>query len=307
MAIAFDEIHWSSDVPIKAYLVPRTQDEALEMLEKHNGAARIVAGGTDVIPLMRSRQIEETVLVDITCLPGMKQIEDKSGKIAIGGLVTHAQVASSGLIREKAPLLAEAAGWVGSPQIRNVATLAGNLVSGQPAADTSIPLLALGASVVILSREGEKTVPLTDFFIDIGKTVLDSRFEILVRIEFNALSENFGSSYLRLGKRKALTLPILVAATIVNTDPTIQYIKKAAVAMGPVAPTPLRLSEVERRLQGAPICTETLEMVAEYGMNECRPRDSILRGSCEYRTEMVKVFIKRGLKKALEAAGAVIG
>jgi CO/xanthine dehydrogenase FAD-binding subunit len=306
MPLAFHELHWSKDVPVKGYLQPRTLEEALEMLKAADGEARVVAGGTDVIPELRRKDLGPAVLVDITGLPDMSYIEERGGRIFMGGLVTHAKVASSPIIKAGAPLLAIAAGWVGSPQIRNIATIAGNLVSGQPAADTSIPLLALGATVVIASAAGERKVALSDFFLDVGKTVLDSRKEIMTRIEFDALGENEGSCYLRLGKRKALTLPMLVAATVVKTDATRKVVEKAAIAMGPVAPTPLRLREVEKRLKGVPVSFDTLDMAADYGNSECSPRESLLRGSCDYRQEMVKVFIKRGLRKALETLGAVL-
>lgn len=307
MPLAFHALHWSKDVPVKGYLRPRALEEALEMLGTARGGARVVAGGTDVIPELRRREMDGTVLVDITGLPDMNFIEERDGRIVLGGGVTHAQVVSSPVIQAGAPLLATAAGWVGSPQIRNVATVAGNLVSGQPAADTSVPLLALDASVVIVSEAGERRVPLSEFFLGVGETVLDSTKEILTRIEFNALGQNGGSSYLRLGKRKALTLPMLVAATIVRTDAARQRIEKAAIAMGPVAPTPLRLREIEKRLEGAPVSLDTLDMAADFGSTECSPRDSLLRGSCDYRQEMVKVYIRRGLRRALEALGVVLG
>jgi carbon-monoxide dehydrogenase medium subunit len=222
----------------------------------------------------------------------------------MGGLVTHAQVCSSALIQEKAGFLAEAAGALGSPQIRNVATVAGNLVSGQPAADTSIPLLALNARVKILSQAGEREVPLTQFFLGQGRTALDGGAEILTQIRFAALQKNQGGCYLRLSMRKSLALPILALAAIVGIDPKKKTITKAAIALGPVAPTPFRASKTEASLRNAPVAQETLEMAAQMGVKESNPRSSLLRGSAEYRKAMVKVFIKRGLSRALAEAGA---
>jgi len=217
--------------------------------------------------------------------------------------VTHAQVSSSALIREKAGLLADAAGALGSPQIRNVATLAGNLVSGQPAADTSIPLLALNAEVTIVSRAGEREIPLNQFFLDQGKTVLDGRREIMTRIRFRGLGKNQGGCYLRLSQRKALALPILVLAAVVTVDPEKKTIREAAIALGPVAPTPFRASRTEARLRGAAISGETFRMAAQSASEESSPRSSLLRGSEEYRREMVKVLVHRGLGRAVENAG----
>ena len=304
MALAFKDLHWTKNIQVQQYLQPGTLEEALEMLANFEGSARVIAGGTDVVPQLRGRDIEVEALVDITRIPGMDGILEDGENIVLGGLVTHAQVASSNLIREKALLLKEGAGSVGSPQIRNVATVAGNLVSGQPAADTSIPLLALDATVTIANKDGEREVPLTAFFLDKGKTVLDCTREILTRIQFKGLGENEGGCYLRLAKRKALTLPMLVLAAVVNADKEKGIINRAAIAMGPVAPVPYRATNVEGWLKGAPISDETFISAANMGMQECTPRDSSLRGSCDYRQEMSKVFIQRGLKTAVSRIGS---
>ncbi len=304
MALTFKDLHWAKNIRVQEYLQPGTLEEALEMLSNFEGKARVIAGGTDVVPQLRGRDIEVAALVDVTGIPGMDGIIQDGENIVLGGLVTHAQVTSSKLIQEKAGLLSEGAGCVGSPQIRNIATVAGNLVSGQPAADTSIPLLALDATVTIASSQGERKVPLTDFFLDTGKTTLDCTREILTRIQFKGLAENEGGCYLRLAKRKALTLPMLVLAAVVNADLGKNIINRAAIAIGPVAPVPYRTTNVEEWLKGAPISDETIATGASMGMQGCTPRDSCLRGSCDYRQEMAKVFIKRGLTRALAQIGS---
>jgi len=304
MALTFKDLHWAKNIQVQQYLQPGTLEEALEILANFGGRARVIAGGTDVVPQLRRRNIEVEALVDVTGIPGLDGIDQDGENIALGGLVTHAQVASSDLIRKKALLLSEGAGSVGSPQIRNIATVAGNLISGQPAADTSIPLLALDATVTIAGRDGERKVPLTEFFLDKGKTVLDCTREILIRIQFKGLIENEGGCYLRLAKRKALTLPMLVLAAVVNADLGKGIINRAAIALGPVAPVPYRAANVEGFLKGAPISDETFAAAANMGMQECTPRDSCLRGSCDYRQEMSKVFIKRGLSRAIAQIGS---
>jgi len=306
MSFTFKELHWANDIRIQHYLQPETLEEALHILQDYRGSARVIAGGTDVIPQLRKRDIELEALVDITGLPDMANIEQNGDKIILGGLVTHAQVASSQLIKEKARLLSEGAGSVGSPQIRNVATVAGNLISGQPAADTSIPLLALDARVTIASVEGDRTVTLNDFFLDLGKTALDPGKEILTKIEFQPLGNDQGGVYLRLSKRKALSLPMLVCAVKVTVNKDKNAIYEAAIALGPVAPTPFRDRSTENALKGAPINLTTLADAAEGASAYCSPRDSLLRGSCDYRQEMVKVFVKRGLVRALEQAGCTL-
>lgn len=306
MAIAFDNLHWSSDMEVAEYLLPTSLDQALDMLSDAGGQARIIAGGTDVIPELRGRKLKASVLVDISRLPDMDGIETDGKYIVIGGGVTHAQAAASPLIQEKAGLLALGCGWVGSPQIRNVATLAGNLVSGQPAADASVPLLALDAEVTIASPDGTRQVALSDFFLGVGETVLDPSREILTSIRFKALGDNQGSAYLRLGKRKAMTLPILVCAVKATAGVGGQTIESAAIALGPVAPVPFRARVVEEFLVGKPAATETLAQAAEQASAQCSPRDSLLRGSCDYRTEMVKVYVRRGLAASLAQAGCIL-
>ena len=303
MEYSFKDFHWGREVAIRQYLQPRSLAEALAMLAENEGRALAFAGGTDVIPLLRRGDLQAETLVDLTGLPGLEAIESEGEYISLGALVTHSRLCSSPLIREKAGLLAQAAGAMGSPQIRNVATVAGNLVSGQPAADASIPLLALEATVTIASRSGDREVPLRQFFTGQGQTVVDSRREILTKIRFRALGNGRGGAYLRLSPRRALALPILVVAAVVQADRDKRVIEDAAIALGPVAPIPFRALQTEAKLRGAPISQETLDLAAQSAFAEANPRSSLLRGSREYRKEMVKVLVARGLRRALEDAG----
>jgi aerobic carbon-monoxide dehydrogenase medium subunit len=304
MEYALKDFHWGKGIEVRQYLQPLTAREALEMLAEREGRALIIAGGTDVIPMLRQGGLQADALVDITRLPGMGDIEFQGDTICLGGLVTHARLAASALIREKAGLLAEAAGAVGSPQIRNVATVAGNLVSAQPAADVTLPLLALNAKVTLLSLSGEREVPLAEFFPSPGKPAIDCRREILTRVRFPALREDQGGCYLRLSLRKALSLPMLASAFVVTVDPGKKKIVDAAVSLGPVAPVPFRAAKTEATLRNAPISPKTLEGAARAAFAEANPRSSLLRGSTDYRKAMVKVFVRRGLSRALENAGA---
>ena len=306
MSYEFNDLHWARDIRIDNYHVPRTLDEALDLLEKYQGKAQVVAGGTDVMSKLRHRELEVKALVDITRLPEMDGIGQNGDMITLGASVTHAQTALSPLIREKAAILAKGAGSVGSPQIRNMATVAGNLVSGHPAADTSIPLLALNALVLIASKEGQRVVPLTEFFLDKGQTAIDCRREILIQIKFPAMQPNQGGCHLRLSKRQSLTIAILVAAAVVKIDPQKKIIQEAAIALGPVAPTPFRAAQAETLLAGAPVSKETIERAAKSAAAESKPIDSAVWGSAEYKKEMVKVFVKRGLQNALIEAGASV-
>jgi carbon-monoxide dehydrogenase medium subunit len=304
MEYSLKDFHWGKEIEVRQYLQPRTTREALEMLAEREGRALVIAGGTDVIPMLRQGDLQAGVLVDITRIPGMDDLEIEDGTICVGGLVTHARLSASALIREKAGLLAEAAGAVGSPQIRNVATVAGNLVSAQPAADVTLPLLALNARATLVSLSGERELPLTEFFPSPGRPAIDCRREILTRVRFPALREHQGGCYLRLSLRKALSLPMLASAFVVTVDPGKKKIVDAAISMGPVAPIPCRAAKTEALLRNATISGKTLEGAARAAFEEANPRSSLLRGSTEYRKAMVKVFVKRGLRRALQNAGA---
>jgi carbon-monoxide dehydrogenase medium subunit len=300
MDCAFKDLHWSKTFSLQAYHMAATLEEALDLLERYQGKARVIAGGTDVIPSLRRKILDVEALVDISNLPDLKDIKEDGQEIRLGCLVTHAQVAHSPLVREKARLLSEGAGWVGSPQIRNIGTLAGNLVGGQPAGDTSLPLLALNARVKIVSNQGVRQVPLTQFFLSPGRTVLDPGKEILTEIRFSSLDQTQGCSYQRLAKRKALTLPILSAAIVVKANLSLRQIEEAAIALGPVAPVPFRALKSESLLKGASLNPESLKSAAKKAMEESTPRDSCLRGSSGYRRQMVNVLVRRGLQKAVE-------
>ncbi|MGZ3568262.1 MAG: FAD binding domain-containing protein [Thermodesulfobacteriota bacterium] len=287
-------LHWEK------YFRPRTIPEALKILEEFQGKARLLAGGTDLIPQIRNRETEPKVLVDITRIPGLGEIKLEEGVIKIGALVTHAQVAESSLISEKALALSEGASQLGSPQIRNLGTVAGNVVSGQPGADTTIPLLALDAKVKIASKQGERTVPLTEFFLDTGKTVVDSSREMVVEIFFPPLAENESSVSLRLARRKALALPILTVSVVVSADMKQQKFNRIRIALGPAASTPFRPREAEQMLASASIADALIKEAARKAAQEANPRTSLLRGSEAYRRDIVANLVERGIRKAIE-------
>jgi len=308
MRSVFIPVQWGRDVEIGQYFLPGSLKEALEFLAEQEGKAKVIAGGTDIIPGLRKKDKKGRVetLVDITRIPKLNFIREEQNRIVLGCLVTHAMASNSELLMGKAAILADGARSVGSPQIRNIATVAGNLVSGQPAGDTSIPLVALDAVVTIASSEGYREVPLTEFFVDIGQTAVDPRKEILTQISFRPLGPGCGGSLLRLGKRKAMALPMLVCAITVKVNRNRDRILEATIALGPVGPTPFRARSIEDFLKNAVINSSTIAEAAEGVAALCSPRDSLLRGSCEYRQEMAKVFVRRGISQALEQVRATI-
>lgn len=290
-------LHWEK------YFRPRDIAEALKILEEFQGEARLLAGGTDLIPQIRNRETRPRALVDITQIPGLDEIKLEDGVIRIGALVTHAQVAQSPLLREKALALTEGASQLGSPQIRNLGTIAGNIVSGQPGADTTIPLLVLDAKVKVKSKKGERIVPLTEFFLDTGKTTVDSTREMVTEIFFSPLAEHESSVSLRLARRKALALPILNVSVVVSADMKRKKFNHVRIALGPVAPTPFRARRGEEILSSASVADGVIKEAARKAAQETSPRTSLLRGSEAYRREIIANLVERGIRKGLERLG----
>lgn len=279
------------------YLLPASVEEALEMLADYNGRAHLVAGGTDLILELREGKRQIETLVDVTRIPGLDTIELNNGMITLGAAVTYRQVIDSPLLQAKAPVLVEASRKVGSPQIRNVGTLVGNVVNAMPAADGAIALFALGAELEIASPAGRRWVPIEMLYEGAGQSKIDPSREMVTAIRFPALDENRGSVFERLARRKALALPVLNVAVVVTLDR--DAFADARIAMGPVAPTPFRARQAEETLRGAPANPETIQQAAEVAASEARPRSSLLRASAAYRQETLKVLVRRALTRAV--------
>jgi carbon-monoxide dehydrogenase medium subunit len=282
------------------YFLPRTLSEALALLGKYKGKARIIAGGTDLVVQSRGGDMQSKILVDITRIPGLGEITLDKGVIRIGCLATHTRVAESTLIRKKAMALSEGASRLGSPQIRNIGTVAGNIVNAQPGADTTIPLMALDALVKVVSNGGERVIPLKELFTGVGKTGIDSTREIVTEISFAALGKNESSAAVRLAKRKALVLPVLNVAVLLAADVKKGVFRSARIAVGPVALTPLRCTEAEKVLSGSPINDKIIKEAAVAAAAAANPRTSLIRGSKEYRKAMVAILVEKAIKTALE-------
>jgi CO/xanthine dehydrogenase FAD-binding subunit len=284
------------------YLVPTSLGEALAMLKERRGQARVIAGGTDLIIQLKKEEATARCLVDLTNLDELKGIELEGGFIRIGACVTHQELASSSLIRERAAALAEGASQVGSPQIRNMGTVGGNIVNAQPAADTVVPLMALEAEVEVASREGTRWDPLGGLCVGPGQCTVDATAEILTTVRFRALDPNQGSAFERLAKRKALSLPILNAAAVVTLDGGGNTFQEVRLAVGPIGPTPARALSAEEALRGAAVEAQAIAAAMEIAAQEAQPRSNPLRGSREYRQEMVRVLLRRSIERAVQVA-----
>ena len=283
------------------YLVPTSLEEALAILKERQGQARVIAGGTDLIIQLKKKEVTARCLVDVTNLDELKGIELEDGFIRIGACVTHQELVSSSLIRERAAALAEGASQVGSPQIRNVGTVGGNIVNAQPAADTVVPLMALDAEVEVAAA-GTRREPLGGLCLGPGQCTVDATAEVLTSVRFRALGPNQGSAFERLAKRKALSLPILNATAVVTLNEGGDTFQEVRLAVGPVGPTPSRALNAEEALRGAAVEAPAIAAALEIAAQEAQPRSNPLRGSQEYRQEMVKVLLRRSIDRAVQVA-----
>lgn len=286
------------------YHRPKSVSEALELLAAANGRARLVAGATDLAIQLKRGEVQLDALVDVTGIPDLARISVDGSKLKIGALVTHGEAAQSELLNELAPLLAEACSQVGSPQIRNVGTIAGNIVNAQPGADSIVALLALEARLTVVSLAGERQLPISQVCLSPGRSAIDPCNEMVTQVEFEIPLGDSGSSYQRLSQRQALSLPVVAVGTVVSVDSEEKRFKRARIAVGPVAPVPFRAEAAERSLQDAPLEMGLIDEAAALAARDANPRDS-LRGGAAYRKHMVEVLVRRSLIRALERAGFV--
>ncbi len=280
------------------YISAATTDEVIRVLGQKGDKARIVAGATDLmLELERGVRTGIETLVDVTRIPGLDRITlDDDEIIHLGPLVTHNHCAASKLLRERAYPLARAAWEVGAPQIRNRATVAGNLITASPANDTITPLMALGAWVELQSGRGIRRVALQDFYTGVRKTVMQAD-EMLVDIAFPALKTTQRGTFIKHALRQAQAISVVNLAIILDIKQAA--VEQAVITLGAVAPTIIHAVEAESFLAGQPLTDEVIARAADLAAGAARPIDD-LRGSAAYRREMVRVLTRRGLKSLLE-------
>lgn len=279
----------------KNYYSVTTRAEALELLNQYQSRARIIAGGTDIlIELERGGRAGVDTLIDITRVPGLDKITQNGGSIQLGALVTHNQVVANQPIVEQALPLAQACWQVGAPQIRNRATVAGNLITASPANDTITPLYALDAQVNLASVEGERTVPLCEFYTGLRKTVMKPN-ELLTHIEFAPLQANQRGIFIKLGLRQAQAIAVINVAVILNLADDESTVTSARISLGSVAPTIIRAPSAEDYLVGKSLTDAVIRETALLVSAEPTPIDDI-RSTASYRTEMLKTLTARTLR-----------
>jgi xanthine dehydrogenase iron-sulfur cluster and FAD-binding subunit A len=283
------------------YLRPTRLDEALELLAAHTGRARIVAGGTDVLVELQRGVLPTTTLIDITALRELRYVRDEGTHIALGALATHNDVIASRACVERALPLAQACWEVGAPQIRTRATVAGNLITASPANDTITPLMALDADVVLVSRGGERVVPLRDFYRGVRRTVL-APGELLREIRIPALRADQRGLFLKLGLRRAQAISVINVALVLTFAG--EEVSVARITLGSVAPTIVRASHAEASLVGKRLDQATCAEAGRLAQEDAAPIDDV-RSTAAYRRSTVAALVAEGLRRLANGTQAV--
>jgi carbon-monoxide dehydrogenase medium subunit len=285
----------------KDYHLPSSVDEAVGVLARYDGKARVVAGGTDLIlDLQQGNEHPVEALVDVTRIVGLSEIREEDGFITLGAGVTHHQIIESHLLQQRATALVEASYVVGGPQVRNVATIGGNVAHALPAADGTTALNALDAEVEVASFSGRRWIPFTALFLGPGKSAIDSTRAVLVALRFKATRDAEASAFSRIMRPQGVALPIMNFAAKVRV--INNRMEEVALAVAPVAPTPFHCKQTEAFLTGRPATSESIEAAVAVLMGECKPRTSPHRATAEYRQEVLPVLLRRTLSKAIERA-----
>ncbi|MDR1042857.1 MAG: xanthine dehydrogenase family protein subunit M [Clostridiales Family XIII bacterium] len=284
-------------LPRFEYVKTQTIEEAADFAAKMGGRCMVMAGGTDIIPLLKDRVKLPEYIIDLKGIPGLKQLEySEDGGLKVGALTTLREIETSALVKSKIPAVAAAAHYVASTQIRGRGTMAGNICNASPSADTASILLAMDATVKTVRAGGEgRVIPIDEFFKGVKKTTLDEG-EIVTEITIPPLKAGEGSAYFKYAVRKAMDLAIIGVAAWVKTDG--RKIADCRIAVGGANTTPFRAVAAEKQLIGQEFSEGLLEEVAVTAAGECRAISDV-RASAEYRVDMVRVFTKRAVKGAL--------
>jgi carbon-monoxide dehydrogenase medium subunit len=282
-------------------VLPASVEECLRALAERGPDAKVVAGGTDLLPQLKNGMLRTGCVVDLSGVSALRQIARGNGSgLRIGAAVTARALERDPGVGAKYPAIAESGALVGSVQIRNLATLGGNLCNAAPSADMAPPLLALDAEAVIAGLEGTRRVPFASFFLGVRRTVL-APGELLVEIAVPDPGPHSGGNYVRHTPRRELDIAVVGVASQVTLSKGI--CAKARIALAAVAPTPVRAEAAERLLQGHPVTPDLIERAARAAVEAARPI-SDQRGSADFRRHLVQVLTRRTLTTALARASA---
>jgi len=284
-------------LPRFEYLTPRTIDEALGFLAEHKGEVKILAGGTDLIPQLKGREIAAPrYVMDLKSVPGLDVIDydDRSG-LRIGALATINRIGESEHIKRHFPILGQAALMMASPQVRNMGTFAGNICSAVPSADSAPSLLALDARLSIRGPKGTRTMQLDGFFAGPRRTLLELD-EMVTEIGVPCPPKGSRGVYLKLSPRHSMDLAVVGVAVVASVKDGI--CTDVRIGLGAVAPTPVRARLAESMLAGKPVSRELIDEASRNAITQCSPIDDH-RASQEYRCDMVYVMTRRALNEVL--------
>lgn len=282
-------------------ILPESLDDCVKALARHGSEAKLLAGGTDLLPQMKNALLKPAVVIDLSGVPRLRSIESGNGQgLRVGAAVTARTLELDRSVRSRFLSLAESGALVGSVQVRNLATLGGNLCNAAPSADMAPPLLALDAEAVVTGPKGERRLPIATFFTGVRRTVL-APDEILVELAMPAPGAHSGGNYLRHTPRRELDIAVVGVAsqlTLANGVCT-----KARIALAAVAPVPLRATAAEQALEGQAVTPERIARAADLAVEAARPI-SDQRGSADFRRHLVRVLTRRTLTTALARASA---
>jgi aerobic carbon-monoxide dehydrogenase medium subunit len=279
------------------YRTPKSLKEVHSTLKEFGSDAKLIAGGTSLVIMMRQRLVRPNCLVSLRSVRGLNSIEIHDGGTRIGGLATHREVESSSLLRRRLPLLAETYHHVATVRIRNMATVGGGLAHADPNQDPPPTLIALGATVKATSADGSRVIPLDEFFTDSYEAVFEPD-EIVTEVFIPKMAPNSAGAYLKFLPRTADDYATVSAAAVLTLDKTRKTINDVRIALGSVGVTPIRATAAEAVLRGQPLKSEAFAEAGEKAKEAVDPV-SDFRGSAAYKKEMAGVFVRRALEKAL--------
>ena len=280
------------------YFKMESFEEAIQLMKKYEGKIQPLAGGTDLFVAMKEKGATPENIIDLKGIKDYDFIRENNGQIEIGALASIRSIETSPLIKGKFPFLAEAAGKLGSVQIRNKATIGGNLCNAAPSAETAPSLICLSAMMELMDENGVRVIPLEAFFTGPGQTVIGG-CGLMTKIIIPPLPQNSAGIYFKHSPRRAMDLAVVGVGCVLTFDSGKKRCIDSRIVLGAVAPIPLRVKRTEAVIKGKEITEKEIEEAGEVASQEAKPITDV-RGSAEYRTEMVKVFVKRSIRETLK-------
>ena len=281
------------------YIVPSSLGEAVNLLQKHAGRAKILAGGHSLIPMMKLRLAAPEFLIDIGRIPELSYVKEDSAKVRIGALTTHYAIETSDVIRRRFSALADAAGLIGDIQVRNKGTIGGSIAHADPAADYPASILAFDATIVTLGPRGERQIPASKFFVDMLTTALEAN-EVVREIQIPVATGKVASAYIKMAQ-KASGFAICGAAAVVEID-SAGKLANVAIGITGVGNHAFRAAKTEGALKGQAPAADALKKACEKASDGVIALDDI-HASADYRLDLARIYTRRALQAAIERAG----